>query len=163
MNNIRIYTIGVYGFNEEVFIDTLTNNKIDTLIDIRLRRGVRGSSYKYANSKYLQQLLYEIGIRYHHIPELAPTQEIRNIQKQADRTTGILKSQRKVLDQKFIEKYRNEILNNYDFDGLINRLTSFSTAIALFCVERNPEACHRSIVAEELHQKYTFSLEHLLP
>jgi hypothetical protein len=31
----------------------------------------------------------------------------------------------------------------------------------LFCVEGNPEACHRSLVAERLHEDWGIPVEHL--
>ena len=34
---------------------------------------------------------------------------------------------------------------------------------ARFCVERDPEACHRSIVAERLANEHGVSVGHLLP
>ena len=34
---------------------------------------------------------------------------------------------------------------------------------ARFCVERDPEACHRSIVAERLANDHGVSVGHLLP
>lgn len=38
-----IVTIGVYGFDEQSFFQALQDAQIDTLCDIRARRGVRGS------------------------------------------------------------------------------------------------------------------------
>lgn len=34
-------------------------------------------------------------------------------------------------------------------------------AAALFCVERDPEACHRSIIAERLAAEYDVAVSHL--
>ncbi|MDX6413046.1 MAG: hypothetical protein QOH23_456, partial [Gaiellaceae bacterium] len=34
---------------------------------------------------------------------------------------------------------------------------------ALFCVERDPEACHSSLVAERLAEEYGVTVVHLLP
>jgi hypothetical protein len=36
-------------------------------------------------------------------------------------------------------------------------------AAALFCVERDPEACHRSLVAERLAADHGASVTHLRP
>jgi hypothetical protein len=33
----------------------------------------------------------------------------------------------------------------------------------LFCVERDPEACHRSLIAERLADEYGLSILHLRP
>ena len=34
---------------------------------------------------------------------------------------------------------------------------------ALLCVERDPEACHRSLVAKRLEHKHHLRVEHLRP
>jgi uncharacterized protein (DUF488 family) len=36
-------------------------------------------------------------------------------------------------------------------------------AVALLCVERDPEACHRSLVAERIAERFGLALEHLRP
>ncbi len=36
-------------------------------------------------------------------------------------------------------------------------------AAALLCVERDPEACHRSLIAQRLAEQYAATIEHLLP
>lgn len=59
----KIYTIGVYGFNEEEFFNNIVSANIDTFVDIRKRRGVRGSKYSFANSKRLQAKLKELGVK----------------------------------------------------------------------------------------------------
>ncbi|HEX9735328.1 MAG TPA: DUF488 family protein [Thermoanaerobaculia bacterium] len=72
-NQIRIVTIGVYGFDEEGFFLALTNAGVDTFCDVRRRRGLRGSTYAFANSRRLQDRLATVGIRYVHVKELAPS------------------------------------------------------------------------------------------
>ena len=64
---LEIYTIGVYNSTENVFFDKLTNNNVDLFLDIRQRRGVRGSQYKFVNSSYLQEKLAKLDIKYKHI------------------------------------------------------------------------------------------------
>ena len=75
------YTIGVYNLTEELFFEKLTSNNIDIFCDIRQRRGVRGAKYKFVNSIWLQKKLNNLNIKYLYIKELAPTVDIRNIQK----------------------------------------------------------------------------------
>ena len=54
----------------------------------------------------------------------------------------------------FIEKYKEIVINNYDFDYFINELKIIKAEkVVLFCVEEKPNACHRSIVSEELSKK----------
>jgi hypothetical protein len=85
----KIVTIGVYGFNEAGFFKALLDAKVDTFCDIRLRRGMRGSQYAFVNSVRLQNKLAELGIRYFHLKQLAPSQNIRDRQKEEDDIMGI--------------------------------------------------------------------------
>jgi hypothetical protein len=44
----------------------------------------------------------------------------------------------------------------------VSVLSSNGTA-ALFCVERDPEACHRSLIARRLAARHGVAIEHLRP
>lgn len=156
---MKIFTIGVYNSSEEEFFNKLSNNSIDTFCDIRQRRGVRGHDYKFVNSLYLQKKLAEMGILYKHIIELAPTKDIREKQWAADTMLKEQKRTRNHLGRLFIQEYCECILCKFDFDSLIDGLNSIGAKnIALFCVEERPQACHRSIVANELRVKYGFEV-----
>jgi len=159
----RILTIGVYGYNEEAFFQALQVAGVDTFCDIRSRRGVRGATYAFANSKRLQARLAKLGIKYHHLPELAPTAEIREHQKSADKAAKIAKRKRTVLDQSFIKAYQDEILTAFDARSFMQEMGGQAQVIALFCVEKEPEACHRSLVAEELERELGLEVEHTIP
>ena len=148
------YTIGVYNLTEELFFEKLTSNNIDIFCDIRQRRGVRGAKYKFVNSIWLQKKLNNLNIKYLYIKELAPTVDIRNIQKTIDKTVFESKHDRNKLGDAFIEKYKEIVIDNYDFDCFIHELKiNNAEKVVLFCVEENPNACHRSIVSEELSKK----------
>ena len=158
---MKIYTIGVYGSTEQQFFDKLSKNNIDTFCDIRQRRGVRGSEYAFVNSKYLQAKLAEMDIRYGHIIGLAPTSEIREKQKAEDLANGERKRDRTQLGSTFIREYKKHI-EDYNFDALVSYLDEIGASqVVFFCVEQYASACHRSIVAEELKQRYNFEIEHL--
>lgn len=148
---IKIFTIGVYNSTESTYFQKLKENKIDLFCDIRQRRGVRGSQYKFVNSHYLQTKLLELGIKYKYLKDLAPTNEIRQKQKDADQVNGDTKRLRKKLGEVFKSEYIEKILNVYNFENLATELQeSNATNIVLFCVEENAYACHRSLVAESL-------------
>lgn len=162
MKNIEIFTIGVYGFTKESFFNTLIENKIDTFCDIRRRRAVRGSDYSFVNSKRLQEQLSKLNIKYIHILDLSTPDEIRKIQYEADKELGTTQRRRETLSDKFKTAYKKEVLQNFDFQSFIAQLESLgSKRIVLFCVEKNPLACHRSIVADYLNVKYKFPVKHL--
>lgn len=158
---MEFFTLGVYNSTKDEYYNKLRDNDIDTFCDIRQRRGVRGSKYKFVNSKRLQATLKEFGIDYFHIKELSPTKEIRNLQKQADKESGDKKRSRDQLGNVFIEEYKSRILNEYDLQDLIRDLEEKgANRVALFCVEEKPEACHRSLVTEKLKQM-GFKITHL--
>ena len=57
-----VATIGVYGFSAETFLHPLREANVGLLLDVRQRRGVRGSEYAWANSARLQAALDRAGI-----------------------------------------------------------------------------------------------------
>lgn len=158
-----IITIGVYGFNEAGFFQALIDAKIDTFCDIRGRRGMRGSLYAFVNSEYLQRRLSELEIRYLHLKDLAPTQAMRDLQKQADAKQRVAKRLRTGLSEVFMQSYQQECLSVYDSQQFLTEIGPAAKVIGLFCVEREPEACHRSLVAQKLSQELHIPLQHIKP
>lgn len=159
---MRLMTIGVYGFDEAGFFQVLQSAGVDTFCDIRLRRGVRGHEYAFANSAYLQQRLAELGIRYIHVKALAPTNEIRAKQFEADHQAHVGQRSRQRIGEAFAQAYKAERLTTFDAAAFVRDLGA-ATGVCLFCVERDPEACHRSLVAAELERVLGVTVEHLLP
>jgi uncharacterized protein (DUF488 family) len=157
----RLATIGVYGFTLEEFLRTLREAEVRLLLDVRQRRGVRGPQYAWANSKRLQAALAEAGIEYRHLPELAPTTELRQLQYREDDRVGVGKRSREQLAPQYVEGYTSEILDLAELDSLVAELSD--AAAALLCVERDPEACHRSLIAERMAARYEVRITHLRP
>ena len=163
MKKFKIVTIGVYGFDETGFFDALCKAKVDTFCDIRSRRGVRGASYAFANSKRLQARLADLGIRYIYRKDLGPTKTVREKQIAADKATKTAKRKRTRLGEAFIEAYHTECLAEFEPQSLLDELESDAKIVALFCVETAPEACHRSLVADKLAQAFNLEVENVLP
>lgn len=158
---MEFYSIGVYNSTELEYFDKLIDNNIDVFCDIRQRRGVRGSKYSFVNSKRLQARLKSLEIQYLHIKELAPTTEIRNLQKEADSLSKKTKKKRDKLGNVFSLEYEDKVLNNFDFDLFLDQLKEIKAKrIVLFCVEEKYEACHRSIVTTKLSE-IGFKITHL--
>lgn len=158
---MEFYTIGVYNSTEQEYFDKLTENSIDTFCDIRQRRGVRGAKYSFVNSQRLQSKLHDLNIQYGHILDLAPTTEIRDLQKEADAQQGEQKRDRNELGKVFKIAYKNKILSNYDFDYFIEKLEEINAnRVVLFCVEEKPQACHRSLVTDKL-ESLGYNITHL--
>jgi uncharacterized protein (DUF488 family) len=157
---VNVATIGVYGWTLERFLDALRDADVGLLVDVRQRRGVRGREYSWANAQRLQRALAEAGIGYSHHKELAPTTELRQVQYREDDRLGVGKRSRAELAPEYRERYLHEILEAADLDALVADLPT-GRASALFCVEHDPEACHRSLIAERLAEEYGAKLTHL--
>jgi uncharacterized protein (DUF488 family) len=157
-----VATIGVYGFSAETFLAALRDADVRLLLDVRQRRGVRGSEYAWANSRRVQAALAEAGIAYRHRRELAPTTELRQLQYAVDDRLGVGKRSRTELAPEYRRRYVTEILDRADLAAVMEEIAEHGVA-ALLCVERDPEACHRSLVAERLAERYAVTVEHLRP
>jgi len=158
-----IVTVGVYGSDERAFFDALQEAAIDTFCDLRFRRGVRGAEYAFVNAKRLEARLSELGIRYLHLRDLAPSAGLRARQYEADREARIAKRRRAALSPSFIRGYTDECLRAFDSQRFLERLGSEASVVALFCVERAPEACHRSLLAARLQEALGLEVVHLTP
>lgn len=158
----RVATIGVYGFHVETFLQRLREADVRLLLDVRQRRGVRGPDYAWANSRRLQAALAQAGIAYEHRPELAPTTELRQLQYAQDARLGVGKRSRIELAAEYTRRYTDEILDRADLAPIVAALPDDGVA-ALFCVERDPEACHRSLIAQRMTDRHGVRVEHLRP
>ena len=159
---LRMVTIGVYGFDGATFLQRLRDADVRLLLDVRQRRGVRGREYAWANSRRLQAALADARIGYEHCPWLAPTTELRQLQYAEDDRLGVGKRSRRELAAEYARRYTTEILDPADLAPLVSAVSTGGPA-ALFCVERDPEACHRSLIAQRLTDQYGVAIEHLRP
>ena len=157
-----IATIGVYGFSAASFLTALEAADARLVLDVRQRRGVRGPEYAWANSRRLQDALAAAGIAYRHRLELAPTTELRRLQYREDDRLGVGKRSRALLAPEYAQRYTREILARADLDAIVAELPRDGASV-LLCVERDPEACHRSLAAERLAARAGWPLAHLVP
>jgi uncharacterized protein (DUF488 family) len=155
-------TIGVYGLDGESFLQRLRHADVRLLLDVRRRRGVRGPDCTWANSLRLQAALARVRIAYEHRPDLAPTTELRRLQYAEDARRGVGKRSRHELAAEYTRRYSAEILDSADLTPIVSALSSGGVA-ALFCVERDAEACHRSLIARRLAEQHRVAVEHLRP
>jgi uncharacterized protein (DUF488 family) len=158
----RVATIGVYGFSAETFLEALLLNDVRQLIDVRQRRGVRGTEYAWANAGRLTSALDDAGIDYRHHLDLAPTTEMRQLQYAVDAKQGVGKRNREELAPEYTARYTADVLDHADLDELVAEMPPDGRA-ALMCVERDPEACHRSLIAERLAERHGLDVKHLRP
>jgi uncharacterized protein (DUF488 family) len=156
----RIATVGVYGFDAGSFIRKLDEAGVTKLMDIRQRRGVRGAQYAWANARRLQALLSDARIAYEYHPELAPDTELRHLQYRDDDRQGVGKRSRVLLAPDYVRQYTEEILDLVPLDPLVRQLPVHGIG-AIMCVEATAQACHRSLVAGRLAERYGFEVVHL--
>ncbi|HEX5713318.1 MAG TPA: DUF488 domain-containing protein [Solirubrobacterales bacterium] len=156
-----IATIGVYGFDRDSFLAALEEAGVNLVLDVRQRRGVRGSEYAWANARRLQDALAEADIGYSHLKELAPTTELREAQYREDERRGEGKRSRTVLSPAYTAGYTEQILGRVELGPIVGWIGA--SAAALLCVERDPEACHRSLIAARLERDHGFKVRHLRP
>lgn len=159
----KIITIGAIGFTAESFFRALQEARVDTFVDVRRRRAVRGHDYAFANSRRLQARLAELGIHYLHRPDLAPSDAAREQQAGADKAEGIARRKRTELSPAFVAAYERDVLAVFDPQSLLDELPANARVVALMCVERHPSACHRSLLAEHLRQATGAEVTHITP
>jgi uncharacterized protein (DUF488 family) len=157
-----IATIGVYEFDAANFIRALDTAGVTKVMDIRQRRGVRGSQYAWANARRLQALLAGARIGYEYHPEFAPDTELRHLQYRDDAHQGVGKRSRVRLSPEYIRAYTDEILDLAPLEPLVRQLPVHGMG-ALLCVEATAQACHRSLVAERLADRFGFQVVNLEP
>lgn len=159
----KIVTIGVYGYDAEDFFAALQAAGVDTFCDVRRRCGVRGREYAFANRVRLEAKLAELGIRYVHRRDLAPDDELRQAQNAADTAAHVGKRARQMLSPAFVDGYCRAQLAAFDSRRFAAECGPETGVVALFCVETEPAACHRSLLAERLAADLGVPIENLLP
>ncbi|WUJ71182.1 DUF488 domain-containing protein [Kribbella soli] len=152
----------MYEFDVESFLQRLQDADVRLLVDVRQRRGVRGPEYAWANSLRLQAALADMRIAYEHHPELAPTTELRELQYVEDDRRGVGKRSRPELAAEYVRRYTTEILDQADLTSIVSALPTNGIA-ALLCVELEPAACHRSLIAKRLTEHHGITIDHLRP
>jgi len=143
-----LFTIGYEGKNLETYINILIRNNIKVLCDVRKNP----LSRKYGFSKKtLQNACEAVNIKYFHLPELGIVSEKRkNLNSQED------------YNLLFKEYEENVIPEQKQALNLIRGLVKDYKRVALTCYEALPEQCHRTRVANKIHDiNIAIPLKHL--
>ena len=138
-NQEMLFTIGYEGKTLEKFVNTLIQNDVHLLCDVRKNP----LSRKFGFSKNrLQHILGQIGIEYRHIPELGIESE-----KRADLNT--------VEDyERLFADYEKTLPNRSIWLEELYNLLCTHNRIALMCYEKEPWMCHRHVVRDYLVKKH---------
>ena len=129
---MKLYTIGYGGRNPQAFIELLKEEGIVAVVDVRLRpnRAHLGCYAKAKDpSKGIQHLLTDAGIQYFSFPELGNVfMHLAN----------------------WPERYARLIQRAGD--RLTARLKDVPEPFCLMCAEKDPDRCHRGIIAKYLSE-----------
>lgn len=141
----RTFSIGYEKRDIRQFLDLLTRNRIELLVDVRANPVSRKPSFSKSG---LANSLSKSGIGYLHMPSL-----------------GIESSMRKNLktDADYAELFRYYRIHLSFRKEDVTELAKlgFRKRIALMCFERDHLHCHRGILAEVLERGYCLKVENL--
>ncbi len=144
---INLYTIGFTKKTAQQFFETLVNNGVKRVIDIRLNNVSQLAGFaKRTDLEYFLQTISEI--KYDHILDLAPTKDILNDYKKKQVNW-------ETYEQKFLH-----LISDRQIEKKVSREHLESSC--LLCSEAKPHHCHRRLVAEYLNEKLgNISILHL--
>ena len=136
---MKLFTIGFTKTTAERFFTRLKNSGARQIVDVRLNNVSQLAGFaKRDDLQYFAQAI--CGMDYHHIPELAPTQDMLDEYKKQGGNWS-------EYEQKFLDLMRQrriETLSKESLDGG-----------CLLCSEDKPHHCHRRLVAEYLKQHWS--------
>jgi uncharacterized protein (DUF488 family) len=135
----RIYTIGHNKKSLRKFIELLRQARVTNVIDVRLNN--TSQLVGFAKKEDLSFILELVNIKYEHLPQLAPTQELRKRFKQ----------------DKNWDEYKDAYLRLLDEQDALAFLEQFSEAkqvLCLLCSEDKPDRCHRRLLAEYMQSHF---------
>jgi uncharacterized protein (DUF488 family) len=133
-----LFTIGYEGKTVEAFINTLIQNDVRLLCDVR--KNPLSRKFGFSKSK-LEDITQNIGITYVHMPDL-----------------GIETNKRRSLET--VEDYQNLFIDYAEtlVTPLLEHVYSLlccNTRIALMCYEHEPAMCHRHVIRDYLVNTHT--------
>lgn len=143
---MALSTIGYENARPEDFIRTLQMARIKTVIDVRDRAQSRRPGF---SKSALSQLLEEAGISYVHLRELGDPREGREAARAGD-------------FGKFRKIYAN-VLRTSSARMALRKVKdeASKTSACLLCYERDPDTCHRKIVADKIAGELGIAIRHL--
>ncbi len=147
-SNESLFTIGYEGRSLEKYLNILIKENIKVLCDVR--KNPLSRKYGFAK-KTLQNACESVNIKYIHLPELGIVSDKRkNLKSQAD------------YDSLFIDYEKTVLPNQNKAIQLIYDLQKNYGRVALTCYEEMPKQCHRTRVANVVHNlENSIPLKHL--
>jgi uncharacterized protein (DUF488 family) len=133
---MMLFTIGFTRKSAERFFALLADRGVQRVVDIRLNPGGQLSGFaKGSDLAWFLRRLNDCG--YVHLPELAPTAEIRG-------------DYRKDHDwDRYVARFE-ALMNERGIPTTLDRRSFEAQSSCLLCSEPTPERCHRRLVAERI-------------
>lgn len=142
MTGMTVYTIGFTKKSAAEFFTLLKENGVRTLLDIRLNNSNQLAGFtKQQDLEYFTKAL--LGIPYVHDPRFAPEAETIRAYRNGKGSYEAFRKEflRTLEERKIQEVIRKEYSGNLDCSCLL-------------CSEKDPDSCHRKIVAELMREVY---------
>lgn len=139
-----LFTIGYEGATIPDFVETLKLKNVDVLLDVRELPASRRKGFSKGT---LAEHLEKAGIIYRHDKRLGSPKEIRH-KLYADGDYEV-----------FFRSFRKYLSSQMDLVKALSR--ELTGNVALMCYERDPETCHRKVVAEAFSQFAEVMPQHL--
>src|SRR5687767_4467702 len=148
MSAIRLFTIGFTKKSAAAFFTKLQQAGVKRLIDVRLNNNsqLAGFSKRDDLAYFLKAIA---GIEYVHLLDLAPTADLLDRYKKADK------------DWPAYERYFLKLIAHRHIESTIP--PNLLDGGCLLCSEHQPHHCHRRLVAEYLREKLgNLEIRHLV-
>ncbi len=130
----RVYTIGYEEQTRDTFVETLKEQKIERLVDVREVANSRRAGF---SANMLESHMKKSGIEYIHLKGLGSPQDARRkLHIDKDFAT-------------FSEKYRAHLEGRKDDLKVLIGL-AIEKPTAIMCYEKDASRCHRSIIASRM-------------
>ncbi|MBQ7003150.1 MAG: DUF488 family protein [Oscillospiraceae bacterium] len=134
-----LFTIGYEGRSVESFLNTLIQQDIHVLCDVR--KNPISRKFGFSKSK-LQHMVEAIGIRYIHYPDLGIESEKRvSLSSEADY-------------ESLFSDYTESLPSKSYYLSKVYDLLKQNSRIALMCYEKEPQMCHRHVIRDYLVSHY---------
>jgi uncharacterized protein (DUF488 family) len=145
-----LFTIGYEKLDQKQFMAHLSNHGVEVVADIRKLPVSRKKGF---SKTALRETLSCEGIDYLNYQPLGAPKELRD---------ELYKSGNY---DRFFRKYEKNISDKTDYLAEILSLINSGRNVALLCFERNPQECHRKVVAEQIRKLDGDGLkvEHIIP
>ena len=143
---MTIYTIGFTKKSAKDFFETIKNNNIQTLIDVRLNN--KSQLAGFAKGTDLEYFLKQIcNVDYCYEAQFAPTKELLNDwHKQT------------VSWDKYTEIYNN-LLTSRRAEKIFDVRYKGAGNVCFLCAEPTPENCHRRLLAEYIVENSAMDID----